>query len=596
MSKDARAWREEAAAATAGGKHKRALAAYLELERLEVRDAQWPKRAAEAYRKLARDSDAIAAYARSADRYAQNGFLVQAIAVYKLILQIDPRHPDTLRRLSEMNDQIGAGPTRASTMAEHNVGLHENAAVQAIRRPRTSSIVPTPGASGGFALPSEEMILEEFDTAVRGSSAQPTPAPPRTRTASSLQSAAGRKRPDSSLPPLSVSRTRSRPISLSPGLALDSVKMSEAVPESRVHSQAGIFMIPIDDADLIPEADIEADIDAAVEAEEARGEDRADRDSDVEIEIVPERASEAAIQFDMGGDVIDVHPHTVEEPTELDLEDLEEIPLGEPRKIGEQARRALQATPLFAGLPSDALEALVSRLVIVTLEPGDVLFREGDPGDSLYVVVEGEVAMQTEGPPRVELARFGPGAFIGEVALMTDQPRAATVAALEPAELIQINRATLAAVLAEHGDVLRAVLRFVRDRLVDRWMRTSPLFRPFDDRSRAELAARFKFLEIDAGTVILAANQRPDGLYIVLAGQFAVQRGTTTIASLGPGDLIGETALLSGGTFRSNVVALGKSLALCLPAGDFREIIMTHPHVLEYIGEQAEHSRRLQIL
>ena len=44
------------------------------------------------------------------------------------------------------------------------------------------------------------------------------------------------------------------------------------------------------------------------------------------------------------------------------------------------------------------------------------------------------------------------------------------------------------------------------------------------------------------------------------------------------------------------MVANGKSLALCLPASDFRELIMTHPHVLEYIGEAAEQSRKLEIL
>ena len=581
--------REEAAEATAGGKHKRALAAYLELERLEPRDAQWAKRAAEAYRKLGRESDAIAAYARSADRYAQAGFLVQAIAVYKLVLQIDPRHADTLRRLGEMTDQIGAGPTRANTMAEHNVGLHENPNVQALRRPRTASIVPSP--SGGFSLPSEEMDLADFEEAVRPPA--PTPVTPsgRRRGESSVQPPVGqRRRGESSIQPPTVARTRSRPISLVPGSALDSVKMSDAVPESRQHSQAGVYMIPIDDADLIPDAEIDAAVDAEIP-------DDAGRESDLEIEVMPLRPSEADMSMELSpSDVIDMQPHQLEEPTELELEDLEEIPLGEPRQIGAQALRALQATPLFAGLPSEALEALVSRLAIVTLEKGDVLFREGDPGDSLYVVVEGEVVMQTEGPPRIELARFGPGAFIGEVALMTDQPRAATVAAVDAAELLQIDRATLAAVLAEHGDVLRAVLRFVRDRLVDRWVRTSPMLRPFDDRSRAELAARFKFLEIEAGTVLLPANQRPDGLYIVLAGQFAVQRNNVTVALLGPGDLIGETALLSGGNFRSNVVARGRALARCLPASDFREVIMTHPHVLEYIGEQAEHSRRLQIL
>src|SRR6187431_797261 len=99
MPKDARALREEAAAANAAGKYKRALAAYLELERLEPRDAQWAKRAAETYRRLGNNKNAVEAFERSCDRYAQNGFLVQAIAVCKLILQIEPQHAGSLGRL-----------------------------------------------------------------------------------------------------------------------------------------------------------------------------------------------------------------------------------------------------------------------------------------------------------------------------------------------------------------------------------------------------------------------------------------------------------------------------------------------------------------
>src|SRR5262249_31704921 len=125
MAKDGRALREEAAAATAAGKYKKALSAYLDLEHLEPRDAQWPKRAAETLRRLGKDKEAIDAFNRAADRYAQNGFLVQAIAVCKLILQIDPQHADTLRRLSQMNEQVGAATTRAGSLAENNPGLYE---------------------------------------------------------------------------------------------------------------------------------------------------------------------------------------------------------------------------------------------------------------------------------------------------------------------------------------------------------------------------------------------------------------------------------------------------------------------------------------
>ena len=437
----------------------------------------------------------------------------------------------------------------------------------------------------------------------------PTPAP---RGTDGPPLFATSRRPASSPPPLAVARTKSKPITLAPGMALDSVNLAQEVETSYEHSSPGMHVIPIDDdPELAYQAAIEA---ASAEVDDAPGDDGSvdagSGDADAEMAAYLAQYGDGGLSFDTGlagrgsmpmieieepgaddveAEVVDMH--------ELELGDIEEeVPLGHPRTVGALGRKALSETPLFAGLPAASLEALVEHLSLVTLEANETLFHEGDPGDALYVIAEGEVSVQAEGPPRVEMARLGAGAFIGEVALMTDQPRSATVVATTQAELIRIDRTTLANVLAEHGDVLRAVLRFVRDRLVDRWMRTSPLFRPFADRERHELAGRFQFLEIDAGTRMLTAGVRPDGLYIVLAGQFDVARDGAAVATLGPGDLIGENALLAGGAFKSDVVARGKSLALCLPASVFREVIMTHPHVLEYVGEQAEQSRRLQIL
>ena len=540
MAKDGRALREEAAAAVAAGKHKRALAAYLELERSEPNDAQWAKRAGETYRRLGNNSNAVEAFERSAERYAQNGFLVQAIAVCKVILQIDPNHAGTLCRLAEMNEQIGLHQTRAASMADNNPALHENPSVAALRG-RTTTDMNVRAPDDGLSRPRKD---SDGFRRKRQSTPPGTPA---------------------------VGRTKSRPIALPLGKAIDSVDLKTEVAEvpPRLGDERGIHIIPIDEEEF-----------------EQTTTHNVARDSIPVIEPVAEPVTEVDALSRM------ISPE-ISESTELDLSDLEEIPLPQPRVIGAAAARALAATPLFAGMPSDALQALVANLQLVSLERGELLFRAGDPGDALYVIVEGELSVRGES---AELSRLGPGAFLGEVALMTDQPCAATVVCLQAAELLRIDRHTLSRVLANHGDVLRAVLRFVRDRLVDRWMRTSPLFRPFNDAQRIELAAKFKFLEIDAGTIILGTGERPDGLYIVLAGQFLVLRNGSAVAQLGSGDLIGETALLSGGAFKSDVVARGKGLALCLPAAVFREVIMTHPHVLEYIGEQAEHSRRLQIL
>jgi len=562
MAKDARALREEAAEATAAGKYKRALAAYLELERLEPRDAQWAKRAGETYRRLGNTKNAIEAFERSSDRYAQNGFLVQAIAVCKLVLQIDPQHAEALRRLSQMNAMLGAGPTRAAGMAENNPALHENPNVAAIRRNTTMGPRQTQPPRPLNTPPPE---LARSRTRTSGH-----PAVARTRTPNDVAVPRTTTATDPMVP---LPRTKSRPIALPPGAALDSVKLSSEVPEARPRDQSspGVHVIPLED-------DLELELAGT---------------SDVDT-FDYDRVSAPVIEIEPDGD--DVYEAEIDDSTELEIDDIEEIPLPEPRAMSQAAWDALAATPLFAGLPSDALEALVENLTLVSLDAGKTLFREGEPGDALYVIVEGEVSVQAEGPPRVEMARLGPGAFIGEVALMTDQPRSATVAAVQPSELLRMDRTTLANVLGTHGDVLYAILRFVRDRLVDRWMRTSPLFRPFDEQQRVELAAKFNFLEIDDGTRLVTANTKPDGLYIVLAGHFVVERGGETLATLGAGELIGETALLSGGTYQSDVLSRGKSLALHLPAAQFREIIMTHPHVLEYIGEHAEHSRRLHIL
>ncbi|HEX4452627.1 MAG TPA: cyclic nucleotide-binding domain-containing protein [Kofleriaceae bacterium] len=573
MARDARQLRQEAADAATAGKYKRALAAYLELETLESRDAQWPKRAGETYRRLNRDKDAIEAFTRAADRYAQGGFLVQAIAVCKLILQIDPRNDTALQRIAAMNEQIGAGPTRAGSIADNNPNLADNAAVSALRtrnntaipldvdEPRRRKISSSPPLSiPRTRTPPSSIAIQISDLESDGDE-PPRAAPARTTTPIGLS--LPRTKTSNAQSQLAMARTKSKPITLPPDMGIDAIDLKTEIPEAfEREDNSGVYVIPIDDEDYLDEPTSE----------------------NAPLIVVEEPSS------------IEVEAVDVEESTELELADLEEIPIAEPRALGLAAAETLASTPLFSGMSQEALEALVAELTLVHLVKDEALFHEGDPGDALYVIVEGELSVQAEGPPRVEMARLGPGAFLGEVALMTDQPRSATVTALGDAELLRIDRATLAHVLAEHGDILTSVLRFVRERLVDRWTRTSALFRPFNPQERAALASRFKFLEIEANRTLLAAGHRPDGLYIVLAGHFSVTRAGAIVATLGPGDLIGEAALLSGGVFQSEVRARGKSLALCLPANDFREMIMTHPHVLEYIGEQAEQSRKLQIL
>jgi CRP-like cAMP-binding protein len=286
------------------------------------------------------------------------------------------------------------------------------------------------------------------------------------------------------------------------------------------------------------------------------------------------------------------------EETDL-LEDLEVIEDEEEKeRLSEGAKRALHDTPLLSSLGPDAMQRLIETVELVQLEPGQVLFREGDAGDALYVVAEGSVSVITEGPPRVAYDNLGEGEFFGEIAVVTDEPRSATIEAHPQtgAQLLAIAREVISDLVEEEPQVLQALLRFLRDRLVDTLVASSPLFTPFLGEERSELAARFRFLEAQAGAVILQQGARASGFFIVLAGQLhATYRdasGERVIGQLKPGDMCGEMSLLSHAPAEATMRAVTKSFLLELPAAVFREVIMTHPQVLMIVSDLADSRRQ----
>ncbi len=99
----------------------------------------------------------------------------------------------------------------------------------------------------------------------------------------------------------------------------------------------------------------------------------------------------------------------------------------------------LRRIPLFAPVPAPALEAAAAALVTVALPAGAVVVREGDVGNRFWVVDAGEVEVDQGGAP---IARLGPGASFGELALIRDIPRTASVVALTDVDLLGLDRET----------------------------------------------------------------------------------------------------------------------------------------------------------
>lgn len=101
-------------------------------------------------------------------------------------------------------------------------------------------------------------------------------------------------------------------------------------------------------------------------------------------------------------------------------------------------------------------------------EPGDVLFQEGDLGQEAYVIRSGYVTIfKTEGEKRVELATRGPGEIIGEMALIDDRPRSASVAAKNRVEVEIISRGTLKNMMGELPEPVALIIKQLLVRLRD---------------------------------------------------------------------------------------------------------------------------------
>lgn len=299
---------------------------------------------------------------------------------------------------------------------------------------------------------------------------------------------------------------------------------------------------------------------------------------------------------------IHVTPRAPTVPPEQELPDPEptgssEIPLevemiAEPG-LSDAARAALRASALTLSLGPAGVDRLIDRAELIELEAREVLFRQGDPGDTLYVVVAGEVRVMSEEPPRREIGRLEEGAFFGEIALVTSAPRSATVeAAGAPAELLALSRDAINDLCAAEPAMLSVILEAVRERLVSLLAATSPLFKPFVGEHRRALVERFRCRSAAAGAVLVTEGQRADGLYLLMSGVAEVLRGgDAPVAVLGAGDVFGEMSLLTGEGAVATVRTTTRVLVMHLPAADFREIIMTHPHVLVTVDQIASERR-----
>ncbi|TNE48713.1 MAG: cyclic nucleotide-binding domain-containing protein [Deltaproteobacteria bacterium] len=257
----------------------------------------------------------------------------------------------------------------------------------------------------------------------------------------------------------------------------------------------------------------------------------------------------------------------------------------------EQLLQQIAPIPLFSSLPVPVLQMLLAEASYFELEPGEVIIQQGYLDTSLFVLIEGEIAVFHEGPPRRELARLGEGAFFGEIALISDEPRTATVEATTESTVLEISREMIGRLVQHYPNVLQLLLRFFRERLLQKLIETSNLFAQFSGSERYRLMQRFAFLEAEPNSELIQENMSGEALYILLSGRASVETSRSgqpqQIATVGPGDVFGEISLLFGQPTTATVRTLKKCWLLRLDRMLFQQQLLEQPKLHAIINQLA---------
>jgi CRP-like cAMP-binding protein/predicted MFS family arabinose efflux permease len=236
----------------------------------------------------------------------------------------------------------------------------------------------------------------------------------------------------------------------------------------------------------------------------------------------------------------------------------------------------IRATPQLAPLPAQALEQLARAATCLAVPAGSEVIRQDDPGDRFYIIGAGLADVTVDGR---RVAALGPGGSFGEIALLHDVSRSATVAAREDLDLVTVDRAAfLGALSSDPGAVGRigAVARTrlatppVEERLAERdrdvalrgrslaeLLAPQPPLAAFGAGALRALADEVRVVAAPAGSLLVRAGDHGDTFYVILDGAAEVLEDETPVRNLGPGDGFGERAILRDIPRTATVRAVG---------------------------------------
>ncbi|HEV8339939.1 MAG TPA: cyclic nucleotide-binding domain-containing protein [bacterium] len=264
-----------------------------------------------------------------------------------------------------------------------------------------------------------------------------------------------------------------------------------------------------------------------------------------------------------------------------------------PRPATLRDRIALLNNVAFlASVPDEVRAQVAQRLQPVRVRAGETVFRQGQTGDAFYIIRRGQAEVaQARDETEKRLALLGSGEHFGEIALLGQTSRTATVRGLTDLDLLALRKGDFERLFAGHLSVSEAVERAIAE---SEDLRHLPLFSGLSADEVAALSASLRRERHPTGAEIVRQGEVGDRFYVVHEGQAEVIVSTDgkrqRLRVLGPGDYFGEIALLLDVPRTATVRALTPLEVFSLGRADFEVLLQS---VIPQISREATARREV---
>ncbi len=247
---------------------------------------------------------------------------------------------------------------------------------------------------------------------------------------------------------------------------------------------------------------------------------------------------------------------------------------------------------LLPQISPQELEQLQQIFPASGVKSGDEIVCQGDIGDAFYIIVEGEVGvvLRDKDLQENEIVQLGPGNFFGEMSMLGQGTRMATVRALTDCQLLKVPQEKFNLIERQFPQLQQVIVEGYHKRMIDVVLSSLMFFHRFPDNRRSEIISRLEIMPVKEGECLIKEGQQNQTLYIILSGKMWVQMQSgeqpVKLAELGKGNFFGEISMITGRPAIATVIANTDGLLATMDRKLLDEIATQFPHFLRKVMDR----------